>query len=334
MKKFLLTIAAFALLLTSLAGYSQAAEVVVYSARNEHLIEPLFKEFTDETGIRVKFITDKAGALVQRLKTEGARTPADVLITVDAGNLWYAADQGLLQPVKSDVLEKNIPAHLRDPHGNWHGLSVRARTIVYNTDKIDPAELSTYEALGDEKWKGRLLLRTSKKVYNQSLVAMLISEHGVEKTEDIVRSWVDNLAADPFSNDTKVMEAIAAGQGDVGIVNSYYYGRLIKKKPDLPLALFWPGQETSGVHVNVSGAGVTKHAKHRPEAIRFIEWLSEPKAQSVLAESNMEFPANASVEPHPTVKSWGSFKQNTLNIAQAGALQTASIKLMDRAGYR
>jgi len=334
MKRILLSLTVFTLLLTSFAGFASAAEVVVYSARNEHLIEPLFEEFTKETGIKIKFITDKAGALVQRLKTEGARTPADVLITVDAGNLWYAADQGLLQPVSSEILETNIPEHLRDPQGKWFGLSIRARTIVYNTNKVKPEELSTYEALGDPKWKGRLLLRTSKKVYNQSLVAMLISEHGVDKTESIVRSWVENLAADPFSNDTKVMEAIVAGQGDVGVVNSYYYGRLIKKKPDLPLALFWPGQSGSGVHVNVSGAGITTYATHKYEALRFLEWLSSPAAQRVFADSNMEYPVNSAVEPHLTVKSWGTFNQNTMNLAKAGILQSASIKLMDRVGYR
>jgi len=334
MKKQILFITVSAFLLTSFAGFASAAEVVVYSARNEHLIEPLFEEFTNETGIKIKFITDKAGALVQRLKTEGARTPVDVLITVDAGNLWYAADQGLLQPVSSEILETNIPEHLRDPQGKWFGLSIRARTIVYNTNKVKPEELSTYEALGDPKWKGRLLLRTSKKVYNQSLVAMLISEHGVDKTESIVRSWVDNLAADPFSNDTKVMEAIVAGQGDVGVVNSYYYGRLIKKKPDLPLALFWPGQSGSGVHVNVSGAGITTYATHKYEALRFLEWLSSPAAQRVFADSNMEYPVNSAVEPHLTVKSWGTFKQSTMNLAKAGTLQSASIKLMDRVGYR
>ncbi len=334
MKKLFLLITVSAFLFTFFAGFASAAEVVVYSARNEHLIEPLFEEFTKETGIKVKFITDKAGALVQRLKTEGARTPADVLITVDAGNLWYAANQGLLQPVNSEILETNIPEHLRDPQGKWFGLSIRARTIVYNTDKVKPEELSTYEALGDPKWKGRLLLRTSKKVYNQSLVAMLISEHGVDQTESIVRSWVGNLAADPFSNDTKVMEAIAAGQGDVGIVNSYYYGRLIKKKPDLPLALFWPGQSGSGVHVNVSGAGITTYATHKYEALRFLEWLTSPKAQRVFADSNMEYPVNSAIEPHLTVKSWGTYKQSTMNLAQAGTLQSASIKLMDRVGYR
>ncbi|UCF31550.1 MAG: Fe(3+) ABC transporter substrate-binding protein [bacterium] len=332
-KKSLLALTLFLVLLASTAPL-RAAEVVVYSARNEHLIQPLFDRFTGETGIRVKFITDQAGALVQRIRSEGRRTQADLFITVDAGNLWYAADQGLLQPVKSPTLEENIPSHLRDPEGRWFGLSVRARTIVYSTDRVDPADLSTYEALGGPEWRGRLLLRTSKKVYNQSLVAMLIADHGVEKTERIVRSWVGNLAVDPLSNDTKVMEAILAGQGDVGIVNTYYYGRLSREDPELPLALFWPDQNGGGVHVNVSGAGVTRHARHREEAVRLLEWLSSSSAQGIFAEANLEYPANPGIEPHPAVKAWGTFKQSGMNLARAGELQGEAIRLMDRAGYR
>lgn len=334
MKKPLITLLALTLIMAASAVPSYSKEVVVYSARNEHLIQPLFEDFTRQTGVKVKFITDKAGVLVQRLKAEGSRTPADVLITVDAGNLWYAAEQGLLQKTNSETLEANIPGYLRDPAGSWFGLSVRARTIVYSTERVDPSELSTYEALGEPAWKGRLLLRTSKKVYNQSLVAMLIAEHGVEEAEGIVRSWVDNLAADPFSNDTKVMESIAAGQGDVGIVNTYYFGRLIKKDPNLPLALFWPGQDSGGVHVNVSGAGVTRYAKHPKEAVQLLEWLSSPPAQRIFAEANMEYPANPAVGPHPTVAAWGTFKQSNMNLAKAGELQAEAIKLMDRAYYR
>ncbi|MDP2154494.1 MAG: extracellular solute-binding protein, partial [Sulfuricella sp.] len=213
-------------ILLTLATPVLADEVVVYSARNEQLIKPMFDAYTKETGVRIKFVTDKEGALLQRLKAEGENTPADMLITVDAGNLWEAAREGSLKPVQSKVLASNIPAHLRDPGNQWFGLSVRARTIFFNNQKVKPAELSTYEDLGSPKWKGRLCLRTSKKVYNQSLVAMMIAEHGEAKTEQIVRSWVANLAAAPASNDNAVMEAIAAGQGDVGIVNTYYFGRL------------------------------------------------------------------------------------------------------------
>ncbi len=311
-----------------------ADEVVVYSARKEHLIKPLFDLYTKETGTKVRYITGNAGALMQRIKAEGSRTRADILLTVDAGNLWHAADEGLFQPVKSRVLENNIPSHLRDPGNRWFGLSVRARTIAYNTDRVSPEELSTYEDLGSPKWKGRLILRTSKKVYNQSLTAMLIVEHGLEKTEDIIRSWVHNLSTEPFSSDTQVLESIAAGQGDVGIINTYYFGRLMKKKPGLPLALFWPDQDGNGVHVNISGAGVTTHARHRDEAIKLLEWLSAPAAQTIFADSNMEYPVHNDAKLHPIVKSWGSFRENLINVSRGGELQAEAIKLMDRAGYR
>jgi len=321
-------------ILSLLAGTISASELVVYSARNEQLIKPLFDAYTKETGTTVKFITDKEGALLQRLKAEGANTPADLLITVDAGNLWEAAREGLLKPVQSKILNANIPANLRDPGNQWFGLSVRARTVYYNTQKVKPADLSTYEALGDAKWKGRLCLRTSKKVYNQSLVAMLIAEQGEPKTEQIVKSWVGNLATDPFPDDTKMLEAIAAGQCDVGIANTYYFGRLIEKKSNLPLATFWPNQQSSGVHINVSGAGVVKHAKHEKKAVALLEWLSSDKAQNLFADVNMEYPVNPGVKSDPVVAAWGTFKQNPLNVAKAGELQAEAVKLMDRAGYK
>ena len=311
-----------------------AEEIVVYSARIEQLIRPLFDAYTRDTGVTVKFLTDREGPLMERLKAEGANTPADVLLTVDAGNLWQASQLKLLRPVTSKTLLANIPAHLRDPEGLWFGLSVRARTVVYNTGKVKPAELSTYEDLGSAKWKGRLCLRTSKKVYNQSLVAMMLAEHGEAKTEQIVRGWVGNLAAPVFADDTGMMEAIAAGQCDVGITNTYYFGRLVEKSPDLPLALFWPNQSGSGVHVNVSGAGVTKYARNPQGAVKLLEWLSSVAAQSLYADANMEYPVNPAVEPHPLVAGWGNFKQNNINVAKAGELQAAAVRLMDRAGYR
>jgi iron(III) transport system substrate-binding protein len=324
----------FAVLLVLPASGRAADELVVYSARNEQLIKPLFDAYTAETGTKIKFITDKEGPLLARLKAEGANTPADLLITVDAGNLWLAEHEGLLAAVDSATLKRNIPAHLRDYDGHWFGLSIRARTIVYSTARVKPAELSTYEDLGNSKWKGRLCLRTSKKVYNQSLVAMMIAHLGEAETERIVRSWVANLATDVFPDDTRVMEAIAAGQCDVGIVNTYYYGRLLRKNPDAPLALFWPNQNDRGVHVNVSGAGVTAHARHRAQAVRFLEWLSSKKAQNLFADENLEYPAHPGVRPHPTVASWGRFKQDTINVSEAGRRQAQAVKLMDRAGYK
>lgn len=311
-----------------------ASEVVVYTARNEQLIKPLFDAYAKETGVQIKFITDKEGALLQRLKAEGQNTPADLLITVDAGNLWEAAKEDLLKPVQSRILNANVPAYLRDPGNQWFGLSVRARTIFYNNQKVKPADISTYEDLGSAKWKGRLCLRTSKKVYNQSLVAMMIAEHGEIKAEQIVKSWVANLATEPFPDDTKMLEAIAAGQCDVGIANTYYFGRLMEKKPGLPLSIFWPNQQASGVHVNISGAGVVKYAKHEKEALALLEWLSSPKAQNLFADVNLEYPVNPAVKPDQVVAAWGSFKQNPVNVAKAGELQAAAVKLMDRAGYR
>ena len=324
---------ALAAVCAAVAAPVTADEVVVYSARIEQLILPLFDAYTRETGVAVKFVTDKEGALLERLKAEGPHTPADVLLTVDAGNLWQASQLELLQPVKSKILAANVPAHLRDPEGLWFGLSVRARTIVYNTGKVKTTELSTYEDLAEAKWKGRLCLRTSKKVYNQSLVAMMLAEHGQAKTEQIVRGWVGNLAAPVFSDDTKMMEAIAAGQCDVGIANTYYFGRLIEKSPNLPLALFWPNQSGSGVHVNISGAGVTRHAKNPQGAVKLLEWLSSVAAQSLYADANMEYPVNPAVKSHPAVAAWGNFKQNNINVAKAGELQAAAVRLMDRAGY-
>jgi len=309
-------------------------EVVVYSSRKEHLIKPLFERFTAETGIEVTYLTDKAGPLIQRLVAEGRRTPADMLITVDAGNLWQAGEKGVLTKIDSPVLNANVPAELRDPEGRWYGLSKRARTIVYSTERVKPEEISSYEDLASDKWKSRLCLRTSKKVYNQSLVATLIARHGEQEAEKIVKGWVDNLAVAPFSNDTKTMEGVLAGQCDLGVVNTYYFGRLQKKDPGIKLALAWPNQDSSGVHVNVSGAGITKHAKNPEAARKLLEWLSSETAQADFAGLNMEYPVNPRVEPTDLVKAWGDFKGDPINVSEAGRLQGDAIRLMDRAGYR
>ena len=329
------TILALLGLALSLPAYAADPDTItVYSARKEHLIKPLFDAYTEKTGVQIRYITDKAGPLLARLKAEGANTPADMLMTVDAGNLWQAAESGVLSPVESEALNQNIPAHLRDPGNQWFGLSIRARTIVYSTDRVKPANLTSYEGLADPKWRGRLCLRTSKKVYNQSLVAMMIARHGEEKTSQIIEGWVANLATEPFSNDTMAMQAIVAGQCDVAIVNTYYFGRLQKEDPNMKLALFWPNQDTAGVHVNISGAGVTKHAKNRDGAIQLLEWLSSEEAQQQFAGLNMEYPINPAVAADAVVSAWGDFKGDDLNVAQAGKLQAQAIKLMDRAGYR
>lgn len=308
--------------------------LVVYSSRNEELIKPIFDLYTETTGVKISYVTDDAGPLVERLRAEGSKTPADLLLTVDAGNLWFAAQQEVLQPLDSQVLQKNIPVHLHDEKGRWFGLSLRARTIVFSKDRVKEEELSTYAALADQKWRGRLCLRTSRKVYNQSLVAMLIAQEGEARTEQVVKGWVSNLATDVFSNDTALMQAIVAGQCDVGIVNTYYFGRMQEKDPAIPLALFWPDQQGNGVHVNVSGAGLTRYAPHPVQATAFLEWLSTEVPQRMFAERNHEYPANPAVTPDPLVSAWGEFRASQTALSKAGELQSAAVRLMDRAGYR
>ncbi|WAJ37343.1 extracellular solute-binding protein [Pseudomonas sp. GOM7] len=321
--------------LGTLATAVQAAdEVVVYSARIDELIKPVFDAYTEKTGVEVKFITDKEAPLIARLKAEGANTPADLLITVDAGNLWQAEQAGVLQPTESAVIAANIPAQYRSSTDSWTGLSLRARTIFYSTERVKPEELSTYEALADKNWEGRLCLRTSKKVYNQSLTATLIEAHGAEQTEEIIKGWVNNLATDVFADDTALLQAIDAGQCDVGITNTYYYGRLHKQNPDLKVKPFWPNQDGRGVHVNLAGAGVTKHAPHAEQARKLLEWMTTPEAQTIFAGVNQEYPANPAVEPSAEVASWGSFKADTVATEVAGKRQAEATMLMDRAGWQ
>jgi len=330
---------ALLLMLAALAGLagqpalaSAAEEVVIYSARH-YGQEPAFDAFTKATGIQIKMLNGDAGQMFERLKAEGDKTPADVLLTVDAGNLWNAARAGLLAPVISAELARNIPAHLRDPENRWFGLTLRARTIMYNPKKVAASELSTYEALGDPKWKGRLCLRPSSYIYNQSLLATLIRRHGEPRTEEIVRGWVANQPT-LINGDTKILEAIAAGQCDVGLANSYYLARMLKKDPATSVAIFWANQPTSGTHVNVSGAGVTAHARNRANAVKLLEFLSGLPAQQMFADTSLEYPANPKAEVNATVKGWGPFKQDDLNVAAAGEFQAAATRLADRAGYK
>ena len=310
-----------------------AEEIVVYSARIDELIKPVFDAYTAKTGVPIKFITDKDAPLLARLQAEGKNTPADLLITVDAGNLWQAEQQGVLRPIKSATIEANIPAQYRAPSGAWTGLSLRARTIAYSTERVKPEELSTYEALADQQWEGRLCLRSSKKVYNQSLTATLIQTHGAAKTEEILKGWVNNLSTAPFADDTALLQAIDAGQCDVGLVNTYYFGRLHKQDADLKVKLFWPNQNDRGVHVNLSGAGVTKYAPHPEAAQALLEWMSGSEAQGLFASLNQEYPANPAVQPSAEVAAWGEFKADSIPLEVAGKRQVEATMLMDRAGW-
>ena len=320
--------------LSTLASAVQAAdEVVVYSSRIDELIKPVFDAYTAKSGVAVKFITDKEAPLMERIKAEGENTPADLLITVDAGNLWQAEQEGVLKPLDSKVIQANIPAQYRSSTGSWTGLSLRARTIVYSPERVKAGELTTYEALADKNWEGRLCLRTSKKVYNQSLTATLIETHGADKAEAIIKGWVGNLATDVFADDTALIQAVDAGQCDVGIVNTYYFGRLQKQQPDLKAKLFWPNQADRGVHVNLSGAAVTLHAPHADAAQQLLEWMTTEEAQGLFAGLNQEFPANPQIAPSAEVAAWGSFKADAIPLEVAGKRQAEATMLMDRAGW-
>lgn len=320
--------------LTTFLPTDKEEEVYIYTARH-YGIEPVFIEFTNETGIVVKHTTASDAALRERIKAEGRHTNADVYITVDAGNLWLAVKDGLLRTIESSVVEKNIPANLRDPENQWFALTERVRTILYHPDRVSPEELSTYEALADPKWYGRLLMRPATHPYTQSLVASLIAAHGEEESEKIVRGWVANNPT-LIDSDTRILETLAAGKGDVAIANHYYLGRLLESNPEFPVRIFWANQNVGerGAHVNITGVGVTKYSKNYQNAIRFVEWLSSPRGQKLFADSNHEFPANPTVEPHSIIAGFGSFVRDPINLAEYGRLQEAAVKLLNRVGYR
>lgn len=330
MPRFLVSLLFASLIASSVS----AAELVVYTERKEPLVKPIFDRYQKETGTTVRLLSDGAPVLIERLAAEGANTRADLFMSVDAGSLWQAAERGLLAPVKSPALDAAIPAHLRDPQGRWFALSQRARTIVYSTARVKPAELSSYEALADAQWKGRLCLRSSKKVYNQSLVATMIERLGAERTEQVVRGWVANLATAPFADDTLLANAIAAGQCDVGLINTYYLGRLQHDTPGFPVQVFWANQAGSGAHVNVSGAGIVAASKHKAEAQKFLEWLASDAVQADFARVNFEIPAKPGITLDPVVAAWGPFKPDPVNVSVAGQRQAEAVRLMDRAGWR
>jgi iron(III) transport system substrate-binding protein len=325
------------LLALALPSFSvHADELTIYSTRKEQLLEPLIKAYQQKTGHTIKVVYDTEGPLLEKLKQEGAQTPADVLLVVDAGNLWKAADLGLLLPVKSKTLEKNVPTSLRDPQGQWFALTRRVRAIVYNPAKVKESELSTYEDLADAKWKGKLCLRSSTKVYNQSLVAMMIERLGPDATKKVVDGWVKNLAVKVFSDDTSLIKALENGPCHVGIVNSYYLGNLIKTNPEFPVKIFWPNQKTSGAHVNISGAGLIKTTKKQKLAQNFLEWSVQEEAQKILSDINLEFPVQETLvkELNPILNKFGKFKADTLNLSTAGKRQQEAVILMDSAGYQ
>ena len=321
-----------------------AEEVNLYSARKEALIKPLLDRFSEETGIEVNLVTGKADALLQRLKSEGRNSPADVLLTVDAGNLHRAKAAGLTQAFASETIAEAVPKTYRDPEGHWVGLSLRARPIMYVKGEVDPAELSTYEALADEQWQGRICIRSSSNVYNQSLVASIIAANGAEAAQDWAEAIVANMARPPKGGDRDQIKAAAAGQCDIAIANTYYLAGMLtsddpgEKEPAEKIAVFWPNQpgagDGRGTHVNVSGAAMTAAAEHTEAAVELIEFLVSPEAQAWYAEVNGEYPVREGVEISPVLAEWGRFEADDLDLIELGELNSAALMLMDRAGWK
>ncbi len=318
----------------------QAAEVNLYSARQEALIKPLLDTFTERTGIQVNLVSAKADALLQRLKSEGRNPPADVLLTVDAGNLAAASEAGLFQPLRSDTVKKAVPAHYRDAQGLWTGLSLRARPIFYARDRVQPTQLSSYAALASPQWKGKICVRSSDNIYNQSMVAAMIANQGEARTEAWVKGFVSNLARPPKGGDRDQIKAVAAGQCDVAIANTYYYAEMLKSGDDAEraaaskVAVYWPDQQGRGTHVNISGAGIVSHARNVANARRLIEFLVSNEAQAWYAENNQEYPVRNEVPVSETLKTLGTFKADRTAMSKLGSNNARAVKLMDRAGWR
>lgn len=312
-------------------GDSDGPAIQVFSARS-YGAEEAYARFTEETGIEVEFLNGNDAELRERLEAEGADTEADVFMTVDVANLALAAEQELLQPVESSALETAVPAALRDPQGRWFGLSERARVIIYNKAEVQPDQLSTYAALGDPRWKGRLCFRTSTSPYTQSLVASILSHEGAEKARSVVEGWMAN-EPQILANDPEIVRTVAAGGCDVGVTNHYYVARELSKDPSLAVGVVFPNQGGTGTHVNISGAGVTRHADDAPNATRFLEWLAT-KGQSLFVDGNFEYPVNRSVQPVETLRGLGEFERDDLNVGELGRFNADAVQLLTDAGYR
>lgn len=314
--------------------------VNVYTERNYDVDKQLYADFEKKTGIKVNIIEGKGDELLERLVREGKDSEADMFITADAGKLHLAKEKGVLQSSLSDVIAKNVPENLRDKDSNWIGLTVRARVIVYAKDRVKPEQLSTYEDLTSEKWKAKVVVRSSSAVYNQSLIASFIDINGEEMTTEWAKGIVANLARDPKGNDRDQAKAIVAGVGDVAIMNTYYVGLMANSsdpeevKVAEKIGVFFPNQLTNGTHINVSGAGVTLSAKNKENAIKLIEFLSSTDAQKAFASVNYEYPVNKDVEPSELLKSWGTFKTQNINLTKLGENNEKAVEIMNVVGWK
>lgn len=322
--------------LLSTTGKAFADEVNVYSYRQPFLIKPIFDAFTKETGIKVNTVFAKKG-LVERLKKEGELSPADLIFTVDISRLQLAVDEGVTQPVESDVLDSNIPANFRDGDNHWFGLTTRARIIVYSNERMQPGDIINYADLADPKFNSKLCTRSGKHVYMVALIASQIAQNGEESTHRWLEGLKANLARKPQGNDRAQVKAIAAGECDIAVINSYYMGAMVNDEEQSPWAsavdIVFPNQNGVGTHMNISGVALTKGAPNKDNAIKLMEFLSQDLAQSMYAEQNHEYPTNPAVPASGLVRSWGEFKKDTLPLDQIAAVRAQASKMVDVVGY-
>lgn len=325
----------------AMVSTASAAETLnIYSARQEALIKPLLDRFSDETGVTINLVTGSGDALITRLSTEGRNSPADILLTSDAGRLFRARQAGMLQPVSSDTLSAAIPENLRSPDNLWYGLSVRARVLVVAAERVDRDALQDYEDLSDPQWKGRICVRSSGNIYNQSLVAGMLAQQDSAQTEAWLKGLVHNFARPPQGGDREQIKAVAAGQCDIALINSYYFGAMLQSDEEderhaaEQVTLLWPNQSNRGTHINISGAGVTR-ASAKPELARqLIEFLVREDSQRWYAETNNEYPVRRGVSASQLLQSWGDFKPDSLDVSELGRLNAQAVMAMDRANWK
>ena len=317
-------------------------EVNLYSQRHYAVDELQYKNFTEKTGIKVNVVKANADELIERLKNEGESSPADLFVTVDAGKLFNAREAGVLQKIPSENINQNIMSELRDPEGFWAPITYRSRVIVYSNERVEKSDLSTYEDLANPKWKNRLLVRSSSNAYNQALMSSLVANLGSENTENWSSAVVSNFARDPKGSDRDQVKAIAAGQGDIAIVNSYYIGLLLASEKEEELnagnsvSVFFPnqGEGDRGSHINISALGLIKSSPNKENAIKLIEYLTSEEAQDVYVNNSYEYPANSMVEPSQIVKSWGGFKIDKLNLNALGEFRPEALRIFDKTGWK
>jgi len=318
---------------------NESKEITIYTHRHYDSDKTIFANFEKETGIKVNVVKANADELLQKLEAEGKQSPADVLLTIDAGRLVRAKQKNLLQAAESEIINKSVPENLRDGENFWFSLTKRARIIVYDKNKVNPEDLSTYEDLTNPKWNGKVLIRSSSNIYNQSLLASIIANNGQDSAKQWAAGLVQNMARVPKGNDRDQVKAILAGEGEIGIINTYYLGKLINSKDSLEVeagnsvGVFFLNQEDRGAHINVSGIGVAKYAPNKEYAIKFIEYLVSKDVQEIFAKANYEYPVNKEASASDLLKSWGDFKEDDLPLSKLGELNKEAVIIFDEVAW-